>query len=160
MIGLIVTINEYKNHFKSYNKTFVCDTIENAKTELITCIASIFNILDVDFPQDVYDFERIWYDNKYVLAKIYDYKLFVNNKWETPWEYEELYYDIIDEIIKINSNCKQENSENDDDDDEQEESDVNVSDENKYQYLESKNTDKFKELEENIEKILINSKNV
>jgi len=160
MIGLIITINEYKNYFKSYDKTFICDTIDIAKNELIKYIAELFNKLDIDFPEDIYDFERIWYDNKYINAKIYNYKLFIDNKWIEPWEYEELYYDIIDQIVKIESEKPVEEEINDDNDDDNNDNNSDNENKNEYEYLESSNNDKLKDFEDNIEKILSNLKNI
>ena len=57
-IGLIVTINKID---ESVQTTFICSTLDECYIELINHIANIFNILYIDFPTNLEDFEYIWF---------------------------------------------------------------------------------------------------
>jgi hypothetical protein len=160
MIGLIITINGYNKHFYSFTNTFLCENLEKSKEQLIKYLANEFNKLDIDFPKDIYEFENIWFDNQYVKTTIFDYKLFLDNKWEEPWEYENLYYDILDEIINIESNQSYNFEKLYGEPNEDESDNINNYEDNSNEYLEVSNDPKLKDFEDNISQILINSKNI
>lgn len=160
MIGLIITINGYNKHFYSFTNTFLCENLEKSKEQLIKYLANEFNKLDIDFPKDIYEFENIWFDNQYVKTTIFNYKLFLDNKWEEPWEYENLYYDILDEIINIESNQSYNFEKLYGEPNEDESDNINNYEDNSNEYLEVSNDPKLKDFENNISQILINSKNI
>lgn len=93
--GLIVIINKYnKNIYSSYSKTFNIINIDEGYNKLIEYLAEQFNHLIIDFPQDLDDFEYIWFDNSYVNSSVFDYYIF-NDKWIQPWNKQELYEDVL-----------------------------------------------------------------
>ena len=94
-IGLIVTINKYKNHFASSTSTIVCTTIEEARIELIKYIVAHFSLLNIDFPLDYDDFEFIWFNENYVGANAFTYRLYHDNNWIEPWSHQEIYDDVL-----------------------------------------------------------------
>ena len=56
-IGLIVTINSFKNHFKSKTNSTMCKSVDEARDELITYLCGQFDNLNIDFPDNINDFE-------------------------------------------------------------------------------------------------------
>jgi hypothetical protein len=95
-IGLIVTINKYKNHFASSTSTIVCSTIEEAKLELIKFLVAHFSLLNIDFPMEYNDFEFIWFNEMYVGTNAFTYRLYHDNKWSEPWTHQEIYDDVLE----------------------------------------------------------------
>lgn len=98
-VGLIVTINKYKTFFTSVQTSIVCDSIDDAYTELIKYIVAHFTPLHIDFPLELTDFENIWFNQTYVNADAFTYKLFHNNKWEEPWTQQEIYDDTLEVML-------------------------------------------------------------
>ena len=98
-VGLIVTINKYKTYFSSIQTSIVCDSIDDAYTELIKYIVAHLTPLYIDFPLELVDFENIWFNQTYVNADAFTYKLFHNNKWEEPWTQQEIYDDALEVML-------------------------------------------------------------
>ena len=98
-VGLIVTINKYKTFFTSVQTSIVCDNIDDAYTELVKYIVAHFTPLHIDFPLELTDFENIWFNQTYVNADAFTYKLFHNNKWEEPWTQQEIYDDTLEVML-------------------------------------------------------------
>ena len=99
-IGLSLTINKYSTYFECINNFLMFDTLEDAKNELINILVSHYKKLHIDFPQNLVDFEYELFNHQYIKADAFTYKLFQNNKWEEPWETQDIYDDIIDKMIK------------------------------------------------------------
>jgi hypothetical protein len=99
-IGLLIRINKYKQYFESEQKTFVCDSIESAKTELINVLVKNISHLNIDYPDDFNDFEYQWFQ-RYIKVNAFDYNIFINNEWVEPWELQEIYSDVL-EVMQQN----------------------------------------------------------
>lgn len=99
-IGLIVTINKFVKFYQSDEKTFVCDTLEMARKNLINYLAEEFNKIVVDFPIELDDLRYVWFDESYVDADIFRYKVFNNGIWEEPWEAQDVYSDVYDMMFE------------------------------------------------------------
>ena len=101
MIGLIITINKYNSWFSSSVETFTFNTLEETQTKLVSYLTNIINILNIDFPQDLDDFETIWFNDNYVGASFFEYRLFNNDIWSEPWDKQEIYSMVLDNLIKV-----------------------------------------------------------
>ncbi len=95
-VGLIVTVNKYKNHFASSQSTVLCDTVDEARLELIKFMVAHLSLLNIDFPLDYDDFANIWFHQTYVMAEVFNYKVFTNNTWQEPWTHQEIYDDVLE----------------------------------------------------------------
>ena len=98
--GLIVTINGFNKSFYNYNKTFICNNLNDAKNKLVNYLALELNKLNIDYPLNFEDLDRYWFNDEYVKAQIFSYQLFNNSNWSEPWDYQDLY----DEILEIMNN--------------------------------------------------------
>lgn len=78
---------------------------------------SVFNHL----PESYNEFIQLcWFVNNSADAEPFDYKIFENNKWVTPWAAEDLYsdvYDILHKIELLNAYVNNENGGEDQDED-------------------------------------------
>jgi hypothetical protein len=109
-IGLTITINYLLTYFKTDQIYLYCSSVEEAKLKMIEILANKFAQLYIDYPHDLNEFEFEWFNKQYVDSNCFYYKLCVIEpnhtlKWIEPWEYQELYLDILDHIQQIeNSN--------------------------------------------------------
>ena len=94
-IGLIITINRFSTYFESNTYTSEFDNIENARNKLVNTLVENFKYLNIDFPNNLIDFEYLWFKQQYVKANSFAYKVFVNNKWTEPWDYDDIYDDVL-----------------------------------------------------------------
>ena len=105
MIGLIIYV--YKKN-EILEKTFSISNVDEAKIKLVNYLANEFNILYIDFPLKLSDFEYIWSENHKMenLDTIFNYNLFdsSDNLWKKPWDNDEIYNDILDNIILLEVN--------------------------------------------------------
>ena len=94
-IGLIISINKINESIQS---TFTCSTLDECYIELIKHISCVFNVLQIDFPISLDDFEYIWFQNEYTKNSSFTYFIFENDKWITPWSNEDIYIDILNKM--------------------------------------------------------------
>jgi hypothetical protein len=116
MIGLVVNIINKTNILE---KTFSINNLDDAKNELINYLATEFNKLHIDFPAQLIQFEYIWCEHQSMdhIDNIFYYNLFdgSNGTWHKPWEYEEIYNDILEKIIELEENNNKNYNIDDDD---------------------------------------------
>ena len=94
-IGLIVIINKFNKYFESQTFTFMSDTLITAKSNLINLIVENLKNINIDFPDKLIDFEYEWFNHQYVNCNVFSYKILMNNTWSEPWDYDDLYDDIL-----------------------------------------------------------------
>ena len=99
-VGLFITLNKYKNCFQSRTETKLCNSLDEAKHELIDILANEYKYLQIDFPDDLQDFEHIIFDEIYVNANAFTYKIFENNNFIEPWDSNEIYEEVLDELLE------------------------------------------------------------
>lgn len=100
-IGLIININKYITHYSENRQfTFICNDLEDVKNILINHLVTIFQNLEIDFPEDFDDFSYIWFNQQYTKCNVFDYKIFINNKWEEPWELQEIYSEVLEKMYE------------------------------------------------------------
>lgn len=102
-IGLIVTINKPT---LSITNTFSCNTIDECYLELITYLSKEFNKCIFDLPTNYEMFQILWFDKLYNDSPDFDYECFTynifnNNEWTKPWDYDDIYNDLLDKIINL-----------------------------------------------------------
>ena len=102
-IGLIVTVNKYKSYYESAQYNCVCDSLDEARVKLIEYLFTHFKDLNIDFPMELDDFQNIWFNQTYVKADVFRYKVFHNDKWDEPWEYQDIYSDVMEQMIATES---------------------------------------------------------
>jgi hypothetical protein len=102
-IGLFIIINKFTNCFETIYHTTTGTTMDNIKDILISYLAKQFNILDIDFPLELHDFEYIWFKQQHIICNAFNYKIFYKNNWVEPWELEELYTDVLDKMLEENN---------------------------------------------------------
>jgi len=81
--------------------TFSCKNLEECKNKLIVNFKN--NILNkVDYPEDLDIFSSLfWYNDYNMDNNLFDYEIFIDNKWTQPWTLQELYEQVIDIIHKV-----------------------------------------------------------
>lgn len=103
-IGLVITVNKLNHYWDTTQLTFVCDTLDNAKKTLVNNLASQFYVLNIDFPLELAEFEYIWFKQQQVEANSFYYKIFMNESWSEPWDIQEIYADVLDVMLEMETN--------------------------------------------------------
>ena len=96
-IGLIITINKFTTYFESNTYTYIYenDNINDARNTLVSILVENFKYINIDFPDNLIDFEYEWFKQQYVKASSFTYKVFENNKWSEPWDCDDIYDDVL-----------------------------------------------------------------
>lgn len=102
-IGLVVNIFKFNHNFDTSNATFVCESLEDVKKNLINYLISQLGNLNIDYPMDLTEFENIWFKQNYVNTNAFNYFVFHDNKWSQPWELHEIYDEFLDKMIENDS---------------------------------------------------------
>ena len=102
-VALSLTINKYNNHFESKPYFLTFETLEQSRTELINILVTHFKKLHINYPQDLVDFEYELFNHQYVKADSFVYQIYHNDRWSEPWESQDIYDDVIEQIIKEES---------------------------------------------------------
>ena len=102
-VALSLTINKFTTYFEAIHCFLIFDTLENAKTELVNILVSHYKKLQINYPHDLEDFDYIVFNYQYVKAESFIYKIYYNDKWDEPWENQDIYNDVIEKIIKEES---------------------------------------------------------
>jgi len=95
---------KFKNNFDVTTKNFICDNLDDAKNKLIDYLVSEFEHLKLNFPLEFTDFEYLWLNQQYISCDMLNYKLFINNQWEEPWDLQDIYSDVIDKLMEKDMN--------------------------------------------------------
>ena len=110
-IGLSLTINKFTTYFESIPHFLMFDTLDNARNELINILVTHYKKLYINYPPVLVDFEYEIFSQNYVKADAFVYKIFSNDRWDEPWESQDIYDDVIERIIKEESDNPPEFSE-------------------------------------------------
>jgi hypothetical protein len=102
-IALSLTINKYTNHFESIPYFLTFETLDNAKSELINILITHFKKLYINYPHELVEFEYELFNRQYIKADAFVYKIFTNDKWEEPWDTQDIYDEVIELIVKDES---------------------------------------------------------
>jgi len=102
-IGLSLTINKFTTYFESTPYFLMFDTLDNAKNELINILVTHYKKLNINYPPVLVDFEYEIFSQNYVKADAFVYKVFHNDRWDEPWETQDIYDDVIEKIVKEES---------------------------------------------------------
>jgi hypothetical protein len=94
-IGLIITINKFTTYFESNTYTFVYDSVNDARNKLVEILVENFKYINIDFPNNLVDFEYIWFKQQYVNVNSFNYKVFLDNRWVEPWDSDDIYDDVL-----------------------------------------------------------------
>jgi len=110
-IGLSLTINKFTTYFESIPHFLLFDTLDDARKELINILVTHYKKFNINYPPILIDFEHEVFSQQYVKAETFVYKIFQNDRWEEPWEPQDIYDDVIEQIIKEESDNPPEFSE-------------------------------------------------
>ena len=102
-VALSLTVNKFSNYFEAIPYFLTFDTLENAKNEMINILVTHYKKLHINYPQEILDFEYINFNKEYVKAESFIYKIYYNDKWDEPWENQDIYSDVIEKIINEDS---------------------------------------------------------
>ena len=94
-IGLIITINKFSTYFESNSYTYLYETINDARNKLVDTLVENFKYINIDFPDNLVDFEYLWFKQQYVNANSFTYKVFEDNRWSEPWDSDDIYDDVL-----------------------------------------------------------------
>ena len=97
-IGITVTINKYTTYFDSISYYLIVDSIEQANKYLIDTLVENFKYINIDFPNNLVDFEYHWFKQQYVKANSFTYKILSDNVWTEPWDYDDIYDDVLTKL--------------------------------------------------------------
>jgi hypothetical protein len=103
--ALSLTINKYSNFFESINHFLTFDTLVDLKKELINILTNQYKNYNIDYPSELFKFENIIFNDNYIKADAFVYKIFFDNKWlEDPWDTQDIYNDVLESILNIDIN--------------------------------------------------------
>jgi hypothetical protein len=94
-IGLIITINRFTSYFESNSRATLHETINDARNKLVEILVENFKHINIDFPNNLVDFEYLWFKQQYINANAFTYKIFDNNRWAEPWDSDDIYDDVL-----------------------------------------------------------------
>jgi hypothetical protein len=119
--GLIINLNKYNSFCEIIHKTFICDNLEDCKNQLINFLIDEFKDLNIDFPLELNEFEYIILNQNYINTNIFNYMIFYDDKWITPWELDDIYTELLEKIHELDIKNfipnKEDNAESQDEDD-------------------------------------------
>jgi hypothetical protein len=94
-LNIIITNPKHNKYNSMY---FTCNDIDECYNKVVISVKNAI-ILNVDYPADYEEFKNlIWYNSISFDNEIFDYSIFIENEWKTPWTHQEI-YDQICEII-------------------------------------------------------------
>lgn len=99
-IALSLTINKFINHFESIPYFLIFETLDHAKLEIINILVTHYKKLHVNYPHELSEFEYELFSQNYVKADAFVYKIYHNDRWDEPWETQDIYDEVIERIIK------------------------------------------------------------
>jgi hypothetical protein len=111
--------NKHKLEIKHY--TEIAKNIDDAKSIIIHIFQeylSKFPILPTDYEEFIY---KCWFADISADTEPFQYKIYLDNKWETPWSNDDIYeevYDILHKVELLNAYVNEANREDNDEDDE------------------------------------------
>jgi hypothetical protein len=79
----------------SNEKLFHANDLDSCKKLLIEYLASLLKNMNIDFPEYLFDFEYIWFQESFMETSFFSYD--VDN--EEPWEYQEIYEEVLDRLL-------------------------------------------------------------
>jgi hypothetical protein len=94
-IGLIITINKFTTYFESNSYTTLHEDINDTRTKLVQTLFENFKYINIDFPNNLVDFEYLWFKQQYVNVNSFTYKVFSDNRWSEPWDCDDIYDDVL-----------------------------------------------------------------
>ena len=100
--ALSLTINKYTTYFESINHFLVFENLDELRKELINILTNQYKNYNIDYPLELIKFENIIFNNEYIKADAFVYKIFFGNKWiDEPWDNQEIYDDVLESILNI-----------------------------------------------------------
>jgi hypothetical protein len=99
--ALSLTINKYTTYFESINHFLVFENLDELKKELINILTNQYKNYNIDYPSELIKFENIIFNDNYVKTDAFVYKIFFENKWQEPWDNQEIYDDVLESILNI-----------------------------------------------------------
>ena len=117
----IIVDKETKNE-----KSFYANDLDNCKKLLIEYLASLLKNINIDFPDDILDFEYIWFQQTFMESSFFSY----NVDSEEPWEYQDIYEEVLEKLLDF----EHKNIPNFDDLYSEEEEDYNYSNMTEYEH--------------------------
>ena len=99
--------------------------IESIKQRLVYILQEKFSPFN-NLPESYNEFiQSCWFVNNSADAEPFEYKIFENNKWTSPWSADDLYMDVYEilhkiELLNAYVNIENEGEDNDGDDDQEE----------------------------------------
>lgn len=98
-IALSLTVNKFINHFESIPYFLTFDSLEDTRNEIVNILVTHFKKLNINYPHELIEFEYELFSQQYVKTDAFTYKIYQNEKWEEPWETQDIYDDVIEKII-------------------------------------------------------------
>ncbi len=75
--------------------------IENIKNKIVYLLQEEFSKLNI-LPESYNDFiSKVWYERMSADAEPFEYKIFEDGKWVSPWSHEEIYDMVYDVLHKL-----------------------------------------------------------
>lgn len=95
LIPIVIQLS-IPNFNKCILDTLIGLSIDNCLQKIILYLKEHL-IMNIDYPSDLDDFTNLyWYNNNAMNNEIFNYSIFVNNRWETPWTNQEIYEHFLD----------------------------------------------------------------
>ena len=106
MYSIIIIVNKNINYFSQFKIIKSCETLEDCQSELINFVVSHFKTLNIDFPDNLDDFNVIWFDNNRTEADSFTYMIIDYNnthfyQWNEPWSIDFIYEKILESIQEL-----------------------------------------------------------
>lgn len=106
MYSIIIIVNKNINYFSQFKIIKSFETLEDCQSELINFVVSHFKTLNIDFPDNLDDFNVIWFDNNRTEADSFTYMIIDYNnthfyQWNEPWSIDFIYEKILESIQEL-----------------------------------------------------------
>ena len=89
------TQNKYESLY------FICKDLDECYNKIIISIKNLI-MMNTDYPDDYDEFKNIiWYNSVSFDNEIFDYNIFINDKWSKPWDHQELYSNALEIINNV-----------------------------------------------------------
>jgi len=95
---IITKPNKHKIQTKIITES--AKNLDEIKKKLLYIIQEELSVIN-NLPNEYSYFVPIWYTNISADAEPFDYKIFINNKWASPWDIEDLYEEAYEILHKL-----------------------------------------------------------
>jgi hypothetical protein len=100
VVEIPIVIILYKPNKETKIFTLKGKTLENVLHNIVVCLKKEID-MKIDYPDDIDTFSNLhWFDTN-DNVELFNYHIFNNNMWSTPWTQQEIYENILELINEL-----------------------------------------------------------